>query len=277
MTPRLATPASGRLILARHRVEITGRLPLLVAALPVLLALMSLVGYRGMADEVAQGTAKAAAWTPELRSFLVDLNPATFAAIAATDSLYKAYFSFALILVGLVAWRVVGVTQADGVHAYYLLGGRTRADIAVNTLGVLAVLVAELVALTLAANMLVGLAGFGGTLTEVTVAQLAGVVALHGAALVPLLNYAVLIALAARLHAPRVPLLVVAVSLPIAIGLVDTITPTKHGSPWGTLAFFTSVPALDAAFVTALAVEVGWLALLVALFWVASAREEVLR
>lgn len=133
-----------------------------------------------------------------------------------------------------MAWRVVGVTYADGVHAYFLLGGRTRAGIAVNTLGVLAALVAELVALTFAANALAGLAGFGGQLAEVTPAQVAGAVALHAAALVPLLNYAVLTALAARLHAPRVPLLVAAVCLPLAIGLLDTVTPTKYGGlPWG--------------------------------------------
>jgi len=276
MTPRLAEPTVGCLIVARHRVETTGRLPLLIATLPVVLAVLALVGYRAMADEVGRGTAKAMSWSPELRAFLTDLNPATFAAIASTDSLYKAYFSFALILVGLVAWRVVGVTYADGVHAYFLLGGRTRAGIAVNTLGVLAALVAELVALTFAANALAGLAGFGGQLAEVTPAQVAGAVALHAAALVPLLNYAVLIALAARLHAPRVPLLVAAVCLPLAIGLLDTVTPTKYGSPWGTLAFFTSFPAPDAAFGSALAVEVGWLGVFVALFLWASAREQML-
>ena len=261
----------------RHRIEWNARLTPLCSAFVVAMAVMSGIGYTGMAADLAAGTPKANSWSPELRAYLTQLDPATFVAIAATDTLYKAFFSFALMLVGLLTWRIVGVSYAEGVHKYMLLGGRSRLDVAFHTLGVLVAAIIELVAMALLATAVVGVIAFGGRLGHVTAAEAGSAIALYSAALVPLINYALVVAIAGRLHMPRIGLLIAATTAPIVLGLIDTLTVSKFVSPWGVLSFFLSVPSLDATFVAALALELVWSGALVAAFLFLSAREQPAR
>lgn len=272
-----SNPAPLRSVPSRILVETRSRLFVLILGFVVLMAVMGGVGYTDMAAEVAQGAPRTLTWSPELRGYLTDLNPATFVSIAATDTLYKAYFSFGLILAGLITWRVVGVASAEGIHKYFLLGGQSRLSVAVNSMLTLALLLLGLIAATFVIESVVGVVVGSPRFGAVTPAQVGTALALYAAAFIPLSNYALVIALAARLHASRIALLISALTLPIPFGLMDTLTVTKQFSPWGILSMFATTPRIDGAFWAALGVEACWLVALVAAFMLVSQREQLTR
>lgn len=275
MSRRSERISMARIVLSRHLIETRGKLLVILAALSMMLSAFSLYACYALTAEIAEGSARSTTWTPEYKAYLTSLNPITFATIANTDLIYKAFFSIAMIFVGLIAWRAVGVSHADGIHKYFLLGGRSRVSIAASTIGLLAMLVVELVALVSTVNLLLGFAGYASRIGTITLEQVGNLLILDLAAIVPLLNYAIFIALLARLHMPRIALLTASVVLPILFGVLDTLTKTKYGSPWGTLSFFMSMPSVDATFLIAMAVELAWLVIFLVLFIVVSAREEV--
>ena len=264
-----------RLAVVRHRIETKGRFLLVVVAIPVAMALLGSWAYQEMRADVAKGTPKAMTFSPELREFVTELNPVKFATLSATDLLYKPYFSIGMVLVGLITWRVVGVTFSEGIHKYFLLGGSSRTRTAVNTGCVLLLLVAEFVGLVLLVNLLVGVVGFAGASGSITGGELVAAIGLYSAAILPLMNYSLLIAILARLHLPSIPLLVAALVLPIPLGVLDTMTASKFCTPWGSLAFFSGVPEFTPVLATALVVEAGWLLVLASGFWILSAREQI--